>query len=175
MCSVSGFDTASYLERIGHRGGVAITGETLATLHLAHLRVVPFENLDIHLGRSIRLDEGELFEKIVRRRRGGFCYELNGLFAGLLDALGFEVSLLAAQFPREEGRTAPEFDHLTLLVRGRDGEATWLADVGVERDSFARPLRVDVAAEDWQPEAGASFRLVPEEGRLRLLRREAGG
>ena len=59
MGSAPGFNTAAYLERIGHRGGVAPTGETLAALHLAHLRAVPFENLDIHLGRPIRLDEGE--------------------------------------------------------------------------------------------------------------------
>lgn len=175
MIEPAGLDATAYLERIGHRGPVPPTPATLRALHLAHLRTVPFENLDVHSGRPIRLDEGALFEKIVGRRRGGFCYELNGLFAGLLHAVGFEVSLLAAQFPREEGRTAPPFDHLTLLVRTPGGDGSWLADVGAGRGSFATPLPAETDDEAWQPEACAAFRLAWEGERRRLWRREADG
>ncbi len=174
MVEARAFETAAYLARIGYDGDVAPTAETLGALHVAHLRAVPFENLDIDLGRPIRLQEAALFEKIVGRRRGGFCFELNGLFAALLRALGFDVSLLAAQFPREEGMAAPAFDHLTLLVWAEDGGGPWLADVGAGRGSFVRPLRLEVDAEAWRAEAGASFRLGWEGKRLRLMRRERG-
>lgn len=96
-------DAAAYLDRIGHLGSATPTDETLRRLDLAHLLTVPFENLDIHLGRPIVLDDQKLFDKFVRRRRGGFCYELNGLFAALLRELGFDVTMLAAQFPRDDG------------------------------------------------------------------------
>src|SRR5215212_1339106 len=112
-------DLQAYLQRINYRGGRAPTAATLRDLHRAHLLAVPFENLDIHLGRPILLGQDALFDKIVRRRRGGFCYELNGLFAGLLRELGFEVTLLAAGVARADGGFGPEFDHLTLLVQSR--------------------------------------------------------
>jgi len=84
-------DVERYLERIGHRGPIAPTLETLRQVHLAHLMTVPFENLSVRRGEAIVLEESRLFEKIVLRRRGGFCYELNGLFAALLRTLGFRV------------------------------------------------------------------------------------
>ncbi len=112
-------DLQAYLYRINYRGELTPTAATLRELHRAHLLAVPFENLDIHLGRPILLDQDALFGKIVTRRRGGFCYELNGLFALLLRALGFEVTLLAAGVARADGGFGPEFDHLTLLVESR--------------------------------------------------------
>ncbi|MDP9364037.1 MAG: arylamine N-acetyltransferase [Chloroflexota bacterium] len=175
MGEATAFDTAAYLTRIGFVGDAPPTRRTLRNLHLAHLRSVPFEDLDVHLKRPIRLDEAALFDKIVRRRRGGFCYELNGLFSALLRALGFGVDLLAGQFPREDGRTAPRFDHLALAVRVPGEDGAWLADVGAGRDSPARPLPLTTGAEAWQPEAGARFRLTAEDGALRLWRREPGG
>jgi N-hydroxyarylamine O-acetyltransferase len=99
---------------------------------------VPFENLDIHLGRRILLDEDRFFEKIVLRRRGGFCYELNGLFALLLRSLGFEVFMLSARV-HGPGRVGPDFDHMPLLVQL---ENRWLADVGFG-DSFVEPLLLE--------------------------------
>ena len=158
MTDAVGFETAAYLRRIGHRGSAAPVAATLRALHLAHLRTVPFENLDVWLGRPIQLEEGALFDKIVRRRRGGFCYELNGLFAVLLRALGFEVSLLAARFPREAGHAAPDLDHLALLVRVPGEEGSWLADVGAGRGSFAAPLRTECDEETWQPERTFGWR-----------------
>jgi N-hydroxyarylamine O-acetyltransferase len=167
-------DVTRYLERIGYRGSHAPTAATLRTLHLAHLQTVPFENLDIPLGRRIALDEPTLFAKIVGRQRGGFCFELNILFAALLRRLGFGVTLLAAQFPRGETDRAPEFDHLALLVETPVAGERWLADVGAGRGGFALPLRADTRAEQPQPAVAAIFRLVDEGDAHRLLRRSLG-
>ena len=90
---------------------------------------VPFENLSIHLGEPISLDEDDLIGKIVSRRRGGFCYELNGAFALLLQALGAHVERVAARV-YANGQPGPPFDHLALIVRPADGSGPWLADVG---------------------------------------------
>jgi N-hydroxyarylamine O-acetyltransferase len=152
-------DAGRYLERIGYAGPVEPSLSLLRELHVAHLLAVPFENLDIHRGRPIALDIAALYDKIVARRRGGFCYELNGLFSELLRALGFRVTLLAAGVAREDGSFGPEFDHLALRV---DLEEPWLADVGFG-DSFREPL----------PLAGAKrpeFRLAPRGGRRVLYR-----
>ena len=125
-------DPRSYFARIGHPAPAAGNAlepslAPLRTLHQAHLFAVPFENLSIHYGQPIVLDDAALYDKIVTRRRGGFCYELNGLFAWLLRGLGYEVSLLSAEVARAAGGFNPPFDHLTLRVHGLDG-ADWLAD-----------------------------------------------
>jgi N-hydroxyarylamine O-acetyltransferase len=140
-------DPRAYLERIAYTHAAAPATQApslplLAALHEAHLLAVPFENLSIHYGQPIILDEAALYDKIVRRRRGGFCYELNGLFAWLLRRLGYTVDLLSAEVAETDGFSAP-FDHLTLRVRDLDGSdgADWLADVGFG-DSFRRPLRM---------------------------------
>src|SRR5215208_3894293 len=106
----------AYLKRINYSGPLAPAAETLRALQVAHLLAVPFENLSIHACEPILLEEDALFTKIVDRRRGGFCYELNGLFAGLLRALGFDVAMLAAGVARPGGGFGPDFDHMTLLV-----------------------------------------------------------
>ena len=137
-------DIGRYLDRIGYTGSREPTLETLRGLHRAHLYAVPFENLDIGLGNPIVLDEQALFAKIVERRRGGFCYELNGLFAALLCALGFRVTILAAGvYNTKKAAFGPEFDHLALRV---DLDRPWLADVGFG-DSFLYPLPLDTEAE----------------------------
>jgi N-hydroxyarylamine O-acetyltransferase len=123
---------------------------------------VPFENLDISLGREIVCDEDRFLHKIVNERRGGFCYELNGAFAVLLRDLGFQVTLLSARVPRADGSGGPEFDHLTLRV---DLEAPWLADVGFG-DSFVQPLRLEPGTE--QKQFGRIYRLSSVEGGFRL-------
>jgi len=132
-------DVQAYLNRINYDGPVAPTAETLRQLHLAHLLSVPFENLSIHAGEQIVLEDEALFRKIVSRRRGGFCYELNGLFAALLRGLGFEVAMLSAQVTNDDGGFSRDFDHMTLLVSL--GER-WLVDVGFG-DSFIEPLLLD--------------------------------
>lgn len=146
-----------YLERINYHGSLEPTAATLQGLHEAHMLAVPFENLDIPLKRTIHLDEQSLYQKIVERRRGGFCYELNGLFAQLLRSLGFQVELLAAGVARAAGGFGPEFDHLTLLVHL---EEDWLADVGFG-DSFRRPLRLQ--AEQVQEQEWGRYRLLRED------------
>jgi N-hydroxyarylamine O-acetyltransferase len=130
---------AEYLDRIGDEGPLDPTAETLARLHRAHLLAVPFENLDIHAGRPIVLDLEQIFDKVVRRRRGGFCYELNGLFEWLLGALGYDVMMVSARVHGADGGLSPEFDHMALVVRlGR----VWLADVGFGASS-REPLALE--------------------------------
>ena len=108
-----------YLERIGAERPTAPTPEALRDLHARHQLAVPFENLSIHLGEPIVLDEDSLVDKIVLRRRGGFCYELNGAFGHLLTALGFAVSYLAAGVFGEGGAVSPLFDLDPFEVCGR--------------------------------------------------------
>jgi N-hydroxyarylamine O-acetyltransferase len=146
-------DTTAYLQRIHYTGRLEPTADTLDALQQAHLLAVPFENLDIHLGRPIILDHDSLFDKIVRQRRGGFCYELNGLFAILLQQLGFDVTLLSARVTTADGGFGPEYDHLALLVQL---EERWLVDVGFG-DSFHRPLRLDEPGE--QEDGRRAYRL----------------
>jgi N-hydroxyarylamine O-acetyltransferase len=156
----------TYLSRIGYTGSTTATLETLRDLHLAHLLAVPFENLDIHLGRAIVLDEAQLVEKIVGERRGGFCYELNGAFAVLLRALGFRVSLLSAGVATPDGRIGPQFDHMLLWV---DLDQPWLADVGFG-DNFVEPIRLTDAP---QPDGDRSFQVLTD-GEHRILQRRDG-
>ena len=132
-------DTTAYLNRINYSGAVTPSAETLRQLQLHHLWAVPFENLSIHSAEPIILNDAALFDKIVVRRRGGFCYELNGLFAALLRQLGFEVQMLSASVANSEGEWGPEFDHMTLLV---SLDERWLVDVGFG-DSFVEPLRLE--------------------------------
>ncbi|MGW3010816.1 arylamine N-acetyltransferase family protein [Streptomyces sp. NPDC001219] len=158
--------TDAYLERIGARRPASPDADALRALHLSHLRTVPFENLSIHLGEEIVLAEQPLLGKIVGARRGGFCYELNGAFAMLLGALGYEVELLAARVFGAEGKLGIPYDHLALRVRTPDGP--WLADVGFGRHSHF-PLRWGSRAEQTDP--GGVFRIEEtEEGDLDVLR-----
>lgn len=131
-------DVDAYLARIGYTGPREPSERTLAELHRAHMLAVPFENLDIHLGVENVLDPEHIFDKIVTRRRGGWCYELNGLFALLLEALGFDVTRYSAAVLVSEPPSR-DFAHLTLRV---DLARPWLADVGFGA-SFTRPLRLD--------------------------------
>jgi N-hydroxyarylamine O-acetyltransferase len=149
-------DLTAYLDRIHVHGPLEPTAATLRALHVAHLRHVPFENLDIHQRRLFDLDPVALFDKIVMRRRGGFCYELNGLFALLVEQLGFNVTRLAARVLNQDGSLGPEFDHLTLQVHCPSETGSWLADVGFG-DSFLEPLRFEEQAE--QPDGLRAYRI----------------
>jgi len=162
-------DVSSYLARIGYTGPAEPTAETLRTLHRLHMMSVPFENLDISLGRKIEIDEDAILKKVIERRRGGFCYELNGAFAALLRSMGFQVTLLSARVARADGSESPEFDHLTLRV---DLEQPWLADVGFG-ESFLEPLRLSADKEQLDP-AGV-FRLIREGDRWHVQKSESDG
>jgi N-hydroxyarylamine O-acetyltransferase len=130
----------TYFDRIGYRGSRAPTLETLHALTAAHVRAIPFENLDVLLERRIDLAPDVVFDKLVRRRRGGYCFEQNGLFLEVLTALGFSVRPLSARgriFP-PRGQTPPR-THLLLEVHV-DGEP-WLTDVGVGALSLTSAIR----------------------------------
>jgi N-hydroxyarylamine O-acetyltransferase len=120
---------AAYLERIGVASLGTLDAGALRELHRSHLLTVPFENLSIHLGEPISLSADDLIAKIVGRRRGGFCYELNGAFALLLERLGGRVQRVAARVYGATG-LGPPLDHLALVVHLADGSGPWLADVG---------------------------------------------
>jgi N-hydroxyarylamine O-acetyltransferase len=132
-------DIKAYLERIDYRGSLAPTATTLRELQVAHLLTVPFENLSIHSSEPILLADEALFTKIVEHRRGGFCYECNGLFAALLREIGFDVTMLSAEVANAEGGFSQPFDHMTLIVNLNQ---RWLVDVGFG-DSFLEPLLID--------------------------------
>ncbi len=158
-------NTKAYLKRIGYRGPIRPSAEALCELHRKHLVSVPFENLDIHLGRPIILSEIAFYDKIIKNHRGGFCYELNGSFAALLRKLGFNVSMLSARVARKAGDFSPDFDHMTLLVQLKE---PWLADVGFG-DSFTGPKRLDISGP--QTEKGKDYRFTPKDGLTLLSRR----
>lgn len=170
----------AYLERIGYTGSREPTLETLTALHRAHLRAIPYENLDIHLGRTLTLGPAQIFEKLVTEWRGGWCFEMNGLFAWALRELGFEVTLLGAAVSRVNAPPKPQPDHLILLVQL---DKPYLADVGFG-DGIIEPLPLEPgtyrqgflefglssSGEDWHfsnhPHGGApgfSFTLEPRE------------
>lgn len=157
----------AYLKRIGYEGPAEPTLTTLRALQRAHMMAVPFENLDIPLGHPITISVERFYEKIVRRRRGGFCYELNGLFSWLLRQLGFDVTLLSARVYGADGKPGPEFDHLTLLVQL---DERLIADVGFG-DFALQPLRLD--SEEPVRQHGDSLRLS-RSGDLMLFERRRG-
>jgi len=161
-------DVKAYLERIKYRGSVALTAATLRDLQVAHLLTVPFENLSIHAHEPIVLSDDALFAKIVKRRRGGFCYECNGLFAALLRALGFEISMLSAEVAHPDGGYSQPFDHMTLLV---DLQQRWLVDVGFG-DSFLEPLLLDDPGE--QIQGNRAYRIVRDGDYFIPSRRDDG-
>lgn len=142
-------ETVTYLERIAHDQPVKPDVQTLHELQHAHLLAVPFENLDIGWKRPIRLDHHTLWDKIVRQRRGGFCYELNGLFAELLKSIGYHVTYLNARVFNSKGELGIDFDHLALLVRLPESDQRWLVDVGFG-DSFDQPLNFEERGEQLQ-------------------------
>ncbi|MFD5335790.1 arylamine N-acetyltransferase family protein [Streptomyces hawaiiensis] len=146
----------AYLRRLGVEPPAWPTVDALRELHLRHLQTVPFENLSIHLGEEIVLEEKRLLDKVVGARRGGFCYELNGSFGALLAALGYDVALLAARVYGDEERLGIPYDHLALRVRTVDG-GDWLADVGFGAHSHL-PLAFGDRGEQEDP--GGTFRIV---------------
>lgn len=128
-------DVNTYLKRIDYQGEIEPTAKVLAQLQRQHLLHVPFENLDIHYHRKIELGAEAFYHKVVMQGRGGFCYELNGLFYELLYKLGFEVRRISARVYHDDGSLSPEYDHLALLVKA-SGQS-YLVDVGFGRFAIA--------------------------------------
>ncbi len=159
-------DVERYLQRLGLSRPSRPTARALRDLQSAHLATIPFENLSVHLGEPIALDEASILDKIVVRRRGGFCYELNGGFALLLRTLGFGVEMMAARVMMF-GRLGPPLDHLALRVTA-DDSGPWLADVGFGAFS-THPLLLDLRGEQIDP--SGTFVLAPTaEGDLDVMK-----
>lgn len=150
-----------YLSRLQYLTPIKPDAQTLQGLHVAHMQNVPFENLDIGLKRPIRLTDEGLWDKIIVQKRGGFCYELNGLFAWLLKEIGFEVTYLNARVFNEEGKPGIDFDHLALLVTLPGQAERWLVDVGFG-DSFNEPLNFELGAEQSQGLRSYRIEEVPD-------------
>ena len=144
-----------YFNRIKFSGEAKPDAETLKQLHLQHMLNIPFENLDIHLGRKIILEPELLFEKIVEKKRGGFCYEMNGLFYEVLSAIGYKAKRISARVYNENGEAGKEFDHMAIIVNINGDE--WLADVGFG-NSFLEPLKFELDLDQLQ--YGRKYRIV---------------
>lgn len=132
----------NYLERIGYAGDRDPSFATLCALHAAHLESVPFENLDVQLGRPLTTEVGAAYDKIVVRKRGGWCFEQNGVFGWALASLGFDVMRLSCSVMRQSSESASADSHLSLAVRSpRDAAKLYLADVGFG-GSLVRPMEL---------------------------------
>ena len=139
-----------YLRRINYAKPVNPDSKTLRGLQAAHMQAIPFENLDIGLKRPILINEEALWQKLVIGKRGGVCYELNGLFAWLLKRIGFDVTYLNARvYSHRDGQLGIDFDHLALLAQVPGESERWLADVGFG-DSFNEPLLFKMDTEQIQ-------------------------
>lgn len=146
-----------FLKRIGFQGIPKVNYETLARLQADFLLSVPFENIDIHYSDTeIILDTEAFYDKIVERRRGGFCFECNGLMCELLQEIGFTVELLSARMCIPHPVDLPEFGHMFLKVIL---DQVYLVDFG-NGQSFRTPLCEDGSNEVWTPE-GSLYRIGP--------------
>ncbi len=157
-------DLTAYFHRLGYAGQPRPDLATLEALHLAHVGRIPFENLDVLLGRRISLELPELQAKLVLAGRGGYCFEHNSLFAAVLEALGFTPLRLEARVRRGASGGTPARTHGLLQVRldGRD----WLADVGFGADGLLGPVPMDGAESAGH---GLRRRVLAEPGGARVL------
>jgi N-hydroxyarylamine O-acetyltransferase len=139
-----------YLERIGFKGVAAPDLATLSALHRLHIEAIPFENLDVLLGRRIDMSEAAVERKIVEDRRGGYCFEQNTLFRGVLNALGFQTAAFLGRIRRNVAADVrTPLTHMVLRVT-IDG-TPWLADVGFGSLGTPTPVRLDIDTEQETP------------------------
>ncbi|WP_277185805.1 arylamine N-acetyltransferase [Caballeronia sp. BR00000012568055] len=149
----------AYFERIGFRDAArpAPTLETLRALHLLHPQVIPFENLDVLMGRPVRIDLASVQRKLVHDRRGGYCYEHNLLFRSVLEALGFRVRSCAGRvlWGRDADADLPPRTHMCLVIEIDD--TRYLADVGFGGMTLSAPIVLTPQLEQITPHG--AFRL----------------
>lgn len=150
-------DVQAYLRRIGYGGDTAPTADNLAALQYAHLTHVPYENLDIIRGVPLSLSVDALYDKIVTHGRGGYCFELNELFAWLLRELGYEVTDYFARFLADTHGVLPKRRHHVLGVCIPGTDVRYMADVGVGVGSPNWPLRLEYGTE--QTQGTATYRM----------------
>lgn len=163
--SSADMDVQKYLSRIGFVGPTEPSLEMLQAVQTRHLMSVPFEDLTVHSGGRVQLELPLLYDKIVNRRRGGFCFENNGLFSWLLSQLGFQITVISGQVKSSiTGRYGPPFDHLILMVtlEGR----RWLTDVGFGVPGFSTPLSLEDSGPQQQ---GHRVYRIRKEGRMHFL------
>ena len=146
-------DLDAYFKRIGYEGPRDVSLGVLKALHAAHTTTIPFENLTPLLGERVDLDLDALQEKFVGQRRGGYCFEQNALFKAALEALGFQVTGLAARVRWMAPPDAPlgARSHMLLKVDLDDGP--WLADVGFGGHILAEPIRLATGMDQTAPAA----------------------
>ncbi|HEX5447434.1 MAG TPA: arylamine N-acetyltransferase [Pirellulales bacterium] len=179
-------DLDAYFQRIGYDGSREPTLQTFAAVHLAHATQIPFENLDIHLGRPIQIDLASIQAKLVHSRRGGYCFEHNTLLAAALEELGFRVTALAARVRLGASRVLSK-THMLLMVDLESPPkvavrsariaacqdpatapgAPWLADVGFGTGGLLAPL--PLTPEQVSQQHGRSYRLTREEPQTWVL------
>lgn len=161
-------DLAAYFARIEFAGRARPDLATLRALHLQHATHIPFENLDIQMGLPILLELEALFDKLVRRRRGGYCFEHNSLFLAVLRQVGFEALPFEARVRQGATDVRPR-THMLLGVRLDGGEL--LADVGFGGQGLLEPLPMDGAVHE---QHGESYRVAEEAGERVLQWRQGG-
>ena len=166
------FDLDAYFARIGYGGPANADLATLSALHAAHVAAIPFESLDPLVGRPVKLDLASLQAKMVRSRRGGYCFEQNHLFRGALETIGFAVDGLAARVAWMSPPGAPLGPRLHMLLKVEVGGAPWLADVGFGAHLQDGPLRLEVGPE--QATGAARYRLQRDGELLALEVHQAG-
>ena len=148
----------AYFSRLGWTGTPDASINTLRTLHIHHNSAIPFENLDVLLPREIHLDDRSLEEKLINARRGGYCFEQNGLLERALSEIGFTVRSLLGRVVLANPPQMPPRTHRLLLVEA-EGER-WIADVGFGGQTLTAPIRLQADIEQQTPHG--EYRLVQE-------------
>jgi N-hydroxyarylamine O-acetyltransferase len=167
---MTAFNFGEYSKRIGYSGTAGPDLATLTRLHRAHIGAIPFENLDIQMGRTVKLDPDALQAKMVRQRRGGYCFEQNSLFMLALQSIGFAPEAREARVRQNTGGLMRPRTHmvLTMPCEGRE----WLADVGFGGDGLLEPIELDGRSTE---QAGVVYRVAAEDSVRVLQRHIAGG
>lgn len=158
----SSISVAQYAKRIEYQGALKVGYACLSTLHRCHVMTIPFEALDVQLNRKISLELHDVYTKVVSKKRGGFCYELNYLFYSFLSKIGFNCFMVSSKI-FDDVAYGPDFDHMSVIVRL---EEDWLVDVGFG-DLFIEPIKVHVM--DIQPDQFKKYKIVQKENDQYLL------
>ena len=159
-----------YFERIGYSGSPRVDLQTLRDLHLLHLQNIPYENIDVFCRRGVKLDRETLTRKILTRRRGGYCFEQNGLFAMALAELGFRSHPNMARVHRNRPEPGGRTHHINVVAL--EGH-TWLCDVGFGGSGFREPLMIQAGVEVEQ--LGEIYRLRESDEHGFYLEKKMGG